>query len=163
FNNGQVTLVGSATLATISSPVNLQLDVQGNSLKFYVAGVLQVSGLDNSITGPGAVGLVGVGSETYHTFSATALAPTLPFSDAFSGSGALNPANWQVQAGSFSQSGGAATATGGNVLNLATYSNASVADISVSAQQVSLVGSGARVGLVARYTSANTCYMALLY
>lgn len=95
------------------------------------------------------------------TFTVAATVPALPFSDNFSPAQAtLTAANWQAVQGGFAQNGTQAVASVAS-LNVATYSNASATDVSVSAQNVSVL-SGGTVGLMARYTSPSSYYLATL-
>src|SRR5262249_24662336 len=148
-NASSYTLLASK-MVSLSGPVDLRFDVVGSSLGLSINGVLQVSATDTTLTS-GQVGAFIDQGQALGSFAAYH-ASAMPFSDSFASSSTdpLDDQYWVDQAGSFGQVGGELTGTG--AFDVATYSDAPVADVSLVTSGVDVSGPAIhRAGLVARY------------
>src|SRR5262249_4290635 len=62
-------LAASAPLATLAAVPRLEFEVLGNSLAVYVDGQLQAWATDDTLSGPGRVGILAVGATALDGFS----------------------------------------------------------------------------------------------
>lgn len=145
----------------------LRLDVTSNQLSAYFNGSIVASTIDNSITGPGRVGMRLAGGFV-DNFAAQEIGlppvsnATLPFADAFNGpNGSLLSAFWAVRAGDLGIQDNRLTMFAGEI-SVASVNGISVSDVDLSA--VVNVASGGNPGLLARYSGPGDShgYLAML-
>src|SRR5262249_18280308 len=132
----------------------LRFDVLGDSLRLFFNGGLIASTLDNRLMAPGLVGVRGAAT-SFDNFAAARLVSALPFSDTFGRPDSANIGeDYLERAGDLSiLFGQLATAQSG--VNLAVYTRAYQADVSVQAN-INLATAGfTHAGLVARYANAT--------
>jgi hypothetical protein len=152
--NGAYTALATANLPTFTGAAGtLRFEVNGNQLKLFVNNVLQLVTYDSAITAAGQVGIRGTNAtfDDFNAASVVSLPASLPFNDTFT-----KPNNseldrtWTECVGAFSiQNNQAATADPS--VNIATLNNIAVANVVVQTD-ISVTASGARAGLMARYT-----------
>jgi len=146
---------------------NLRFDVVGNQLALYFNGSLVASTIDDSIAGPGQVGLRLAGG-TVDNFVAEELTPppvsnaTLPFEDDFDRADSSSLGEfWTEQAGDLGIMGNVMVLYA-EATSIATLNGVSEADVEVFAAFNTL--NGGTNGLLARYSGPgdSNAYMALL-
>jgi hypothetical protein len=156
--NGAWTPLVSAPIATGTGA--LRFDVQGNFLRLSFNGTLVVSALDSTLTGPGSVGVRGGQGVTFDNFTATALAPAVPFMDDFNRASSTDlGSNWLEAAGNLEIQGNRLIPT--TALDVALYTGASLADVAVAANVVVSASGVQYAGLAARYSGPGDSNMYL--
>src|SRR5262249_8241268 len=135
------------------TPVPINFQVEGTSLKLFVNGVLEAYGQDTALT-TGSVGIFASAGQSVSNFSAAVItpspAPTTPFSDNF-GTPVPNQLsnNWVEQVGNYTVA--ANKATGVAAVNIATLYGYSTSNSSLAAT-INLTTLNQTAGLISNYS-----------
>jgi hypothetical protein len=151
--NGKLTQIGTSQKFA-SHGGTMSFLAQGSSLKLFLNGNMVATAQDAHLT-TGSAGMRTSAGANLANFQAAAAPPinvTLPFTDAFTGSG-LSLA-WNDLAGGFAVANNQATGLNNSAPNLAILNGASAADVTLQAR-VSLTAAQQSAALVARYSAAH--------
>ena len=154
--NGTWQTLTTAALTSFYAGESVTFSVVGTTLDLSVNGTQVAAAADAALQSAGSVGSYynqGSMMFTAQTTTLTRSVVALPFSDSFGQpNGALLNTNWDEWSGSFQTQNG--TAVGQGATNLAALYNVAAANVTVSAD-ILTVPLGGFAGLVSRYNTAN--------